>query len=76
MIGASMYSMSSRDSILEPWDCGLANGHLTLTATMYDVAEVRGLFAPQYFSGELRIVLRFNVLAVLASGSQLRNDRL
>ncbi len=71
-----MYSMSSRDSILEPWDCGLANGHLTLTATMYDVAEVRGLFAPPYFSGDFRLVLRFNELAVRASGSQWRPDRL
>ena len=56
----SEYGMDLSRSLIEANDLGLVNGHITLNGWRYDLAEIRGLFAPPFFSCDFRLEIRFN----------------
>ena len=44
------YGMLVDQSLIEANDLGLINGHITLNGWKHDVAEIRGLYVPPFFS--------------------------
>ena len=54
------YGMKIDDSLIEANDLGLINGHITLNGWRHDLAEIRGLYAPPYFSQAFRLEIRFD----------------
>ncbi len=62
------FSMRGTDSILRPEHTGLVNGQLTLNGWPDDVASIRGIYAPPYYSNDFQLNVRFNGRRVNASG--------
>ena len=55
-----------QDAVIAPEDLGLVNEKLALSGWYHDVAELRGLFAPPYFSDDFRVKMRFDGRPVAA----------
>lgn len=51
--------MEGSSSILFPEDCGLINGYFTLNGWFTDVAMIRGIYAPPYFSSDFLLSVYF-----------------
>ena len=62
------FSMRGTDSILRPEHTGLVNGQLTLNGWPDDVASIRGIYAPPFYSNDFQLNVRFNGRRVNASG--------
>ena len=54
------YGMNVTDSLIDANDLGLINGHITLNGWKHDIAEIRGLYAPPFFSKFFRLEIRFD----------------
>ena len=54
------YGMNVADSLIDANDLGLINGHITLNGWKHDIAEIRGLYAPPFFSKFFRLEIRFD----------------
>ena len=54
------YGMKIDDSLIEADDLGIVNRHITMNGWRHDLAEIRGLYAPPYFSREFRLEIRFD----------------
>ena len=64
------FSMDGAASLLSPEDCGLVNGHITLNGWIDDVAAVRGVYAPPFFSDNFRLEVRFNGRRIAATATR------
>ncbi len=62
-----MFAIRGKESIISPEDLGLINGKLTLNGYYVDIAEIRGLWAPPYYSRDFRFRMRFNGRPVRSS---------
>lgn len=54
------YGMLIDQSLIEANDLGLVNGHITLNGWKHDIAEIRGLYVPPFFSKLFRLEIRFD----------------
>lgn len=54
------YGMRIDNSLIEAGDLGVINRHITMNGWRHDLAEIRGLYAPPYFSREFRLEIRFD----------------
>ncbi|MBP5639493.1 MAG: hypothetical protein J6X55_08445 [Victivallales bacterium] len=61
------FSMRGTDSILRPEHTGLVNGQLTLNGWPDDVASIRGIYAPPFYSNDFQLNVRFNGQRINAS---------
>ena len=55
-----LFAITDKESIIDPEDCGLVNGQLALNGWLTEVNEIRKLFAPPFFSDNLRMCVRVN----------------
>ncbi len=55
-----LFAIRGKDSVISPDDLGLVNRKLALNGYYVDIAEIRGLWAPPYFSRDFRFRMRFN----------------
>ncbi len=56
----ALFAIGSPANRISPADCGLVNGHVTFNGWLTDVAEVRGIFAPPFYSTDFDLILRVN----------------
>ena len=56
----SSCSIGRGDSIISAADLGLVSEKIAFNGWYHDVAEIRGLYAPPYFSDDFRLKLRFD----------------
>ena len=60
MSSRTRYGMDLSKSLIEANDLGLVNGHITLNGWKHDLAEIRGIFVPPFFSRNFQLEVRFN----------------
>ena len=53
-----LFAIDSSKCIIAPEDCGLANGTVTFSGRIDDLGEVRGFYAPPYYSSDFTYLLR------------------
>ena len=70
----ALFAIGSPENRMSPADCGLVNGHVTFRGWLTDVAEVRGIFAPPYYSTDFDLILRVNGDNVQASSHLWRPE--
>lgn len=71
-----MFSIRGEDSIIAPEDSGLVNGLIATNGWLHDIAEIRGLYAPPWFSDDFKLKIRFNGKTVHALKNLWEPDRL
>ena len=57
----NLYAITDRESIMDPQDCGLVNGQLSINGWLTEVNEIRQLFAPPIFSENFPMCVRVNI---------------
>ncbi len=55
-----LFAIGSPTNRIAPVDCGLVNGHVTFNGWLDSVAEVRGIFAPPFYSADFRLSVCLN----------------
>lgn len=56
------FTMTDKNSIIDPEDCGMVNGRLSLYGWLDEVTEIRWLYAPPFYSSDFRMTIRFDDL--------------
>ena len=59
-VANSLFEIASPSNRISPVDSGLVNGHISFNGWLNDVGEVRGLFAPPYYSTDFTLIMRVN----------------
>ncbi|MBE6389786.1 MAG: hypothetical protein E7043_06395 [Lentisphaerae bacterium] len=72
---ARMFAIKGSDSIISPEDSGLVNGKIAVNGWMHDLAEIRTLYAPPFFSDDFKLVIRFNGKRAAATGNLWEPDQ-
>ena len=73
---AKVFAIKKSGSIISANDLGLVSEKIAFNGWYHDVAEIRGLYAPPYFSDDFRLKLRFNGKTVCADDYTWEPDRL
>lgn len=69
-----LFALDGASNIVQPQDCGLINGYITLNGWLTDVARIKGLFAPPYHSSDFVFDATFNGSRVAATGNVWRPE--
>ena len=73
---SKLFSIRKRDSIISPEDLGSVNEKIALNGWFNDIAEIRGVYAPPYFSDDFKLKIRFNGFTADASDYTWEPDRM
>lgn len=73
---ADMFAVKGTDSIISPEDSGLVNGKIAVNGWLNDLAEIRGIYAPPFFSDDFKLIIRFNGRRIAATGNLWEPDKL
>ena len=72
----NLYAITDRESIMDPQDCGLVNGQLSINGWLTEVNEIRQLFAPPFFSENFRMCVRVNDKRVMTRSYRWSPEKL
>ncbi|NLG14148.1 MAG: hypothetical protein GX561_08090 [Lentisphaerae bacterium] len=73
---STIFAIKASESIISPEDSGLVNGKIAVNGWLHDLAEIRGIYAPPFFSDDFKSVVRFNGKRVAACDNLWEPDQL